>query len=138
MVITILLSSMGFVVQKHYCQNTLKHRSFLFKSGSCEMEKPKKVSCTMHAEHPSPQEDNPSSQGKDCCKDTVEVLKPELDLQANISILQLEINPLLLGIIGIVFKINLPEKEKFSTPYQNYKPPLLVCDLIPSLQTFLW
>lgn len=135
--ICILLSSVGFVVQKHYCQNELKHSSFLFKLDSCDKKKAKKDSCPMHTKDPSHQKDNSTSPEKDCCEDTVEVLKPEQDLQAKTSITQLEIDPLLLGFIAIVLKLILPENHKFSHPYQNYKPPLLVCDLISSLQTFL-
>jgi len=128
---------MGFVIQKHYCNNELRDVSFLFKSDTCDMLSAMKAPCPMHAEHRSPQNEEQSSHENDCCKDTVEVLKPVQDLQAKIALSQLELDPVFIGIVAMVLKLVIPKKNKLSHPYQHYKPPILVYDLSLSLQTFL-
>lgn len=128
---------MGFIVQKHYCKEELKNVSILFKAESCQKEKAKKPVCPMHTENKDSQKDDHSSQNGDCCKDTVEVLKPEVEVFANVSGPHLEITPIFLGVIGVTLQLFKPEIYKLSSQYYNYKPPLLVCNFTVSLQTFL-
>ena len=77
-----LLSSSGFVMQKHYCQNELKKYALFVKPSECESHTAKKPLCPLHAEHSS-DTSTPSSDTKGCCENEIEFLKIELPYQVS-------------------------------------------------------
>ena len=135
LIITVLLSSIGFVVQRHFCQNELKSVSVFIKAESCHKNMAEESSCPMHKSEEHNHDGD--QEKKDCCDDTVELVKLEQELQAKSLEVQLQNNPFLLGIISLALRVMLPEEAISPTYFLNYTPPLLVCDFTVSLQTFL-
>ena len=74
---------------------------------------------------------------KNCCTTESEYIALEQDQQLQNS----EFQPLnyaaLVATIMAVLNIDLPTFDSVNLHYLNYKPPLLVCDFPPILQTYL-
>ena len=126
---------MGFVIQKHFCQNKLKSVSVFVEAKSCHEDMTEKSSCPMHRteEH----NHNSNQEKKGCCDDTAEFVKLDQKFQTESFQIQLQNNPILLGIIVLALRLSALEEDTPPTHFLNYKPPLLVCDFTVSLQTFL-
>lgn len=127
------LSSTGFVLNKHYCQDILRDVALFVKAENCQSRMAREQahmpkSCPMH----QAKEDHE----KGCCDDTAEYLHlDEHLLKAESATLSFDL-PLL-----IVYSWHSPglvahDIDSFFVDYLNYKPPILVCDLSVSLQTF--
>lgn len=129
--LSVLLSTSGFVVQRHYCQNTLKHTTLFVSSPSCHEEATDKASCPMH----QPGHGESQDQGN-CCNDESELVK--LDQQVVVTP-ELIVQPVFMAIMAIVWPalVTFPAPDTDRETYLSYKPPPLVCLDIPvSLQTF--
>ncbi|MEZ4848219.1 MAG: hypothetical protein R3B93_06300 [Bacteroidia bacterium] len=134
--ITILLSSSGFVIQKHYCQEELQNVAVFIKAEPCHKkvsEETRSCSLTDSNYH----KHNNGLKKKDCCSDKLEYIKSEQELQSQVPEIEIVNNPILLGLISLVLKIELPDESVALPHFLNYKPPLLVWNLPLSLQTFL-
>lgn len=128
----LFISSAGFVLNRHYCQDELKSMAIFFEAEACHQEKTA-ASCPMHkAEN---QRDKKESKG--CCDDETEYVKSETDQYVQTSEVEVNFNPILLGVLFVALQIELPSIDTQSLQYLNYKPPLIVCDLPVRLQTFL-
>lgn len=130
--LSVFLSSAGFWVSKHYCQEKFQKTTFIIGFGSCCSAKTAdscsadKMSCD-EEEH---------EEDKGCCHSKSSFFKLEQDQQiqlAELTPLQLSIllNPIILG-----FSISLPA-EVTILPHYNFGPPLIVYDRQVRLQTFL-
>lgn len=130
----IFVSSTGFVLNKHYCQNTLKSKALFVKAESCKHQDAVKP-CPIHGTMPIDRQDDPE---KDCCKDKSEFLKNDDQFANKVTDTELIQNFLSAGVLCVILNIDLPSIDKQTLHYLNYKPPLIVCDDMPvSLQTFL-
>lgn len=125
---------MGFVVQKHFCQNELKGVSVFVKAASCHQNPVDEPSCPMHG---SEAHHHGDSEQKNCCDDEVDFVKLDQEFQTESFQIQLQNDPVLLGIISLALRLSVSEEASSPTHFLNYKPPLLVCDFPVSLQTFL-
>jgi hypothetical protein len=129
----VLLSSSGFVVQKHFCQNKLKSVSIYLKPEQCHQPKAMAKSCPMHG---AADKTHVQSPPKGCCDDSAELLK--LDTKVLVSA-QTDFS---IPLVSLDFS-TIPQTETSTElrtsklHYLNYKPPLLVCDFSSRLQTFL-
>ncbi len=127
----VFFSSTGFVLNKHFCQNELKSVAIFSQAEPCHAQKTMR-SCPMHGQMEVPG----SNESKGCCDDTTDYVKSDIDqLVSNFS-LDLESQLVLLSVALFSANMPLPTIERQSVHYLNYKPPLIVCDLPLSLQTF--
>ena len=128
----IFISSTGFVLNMHYCQDELKSMAIYFEAEACHQEK-EMASCPMH----NAENHHGEKESKGCCDDETEYLKSETDQIATASEVEINVNPVLLSALLVALQIELPSIDTQSLQYFNYKPPLIVCDLPVRLQTFL-
>jgi hypothetical protein len=130
----IFISASGFVLNEHYCQNTLKSKALFVKAESCKHQDAVKP-CSIHGTMPLDQKDDPDN---DCCKDKSEFLKNDEQFTSKITDTELLQKFLSANVLCVILHIDLPSIDKQTLHYLNYKPPLIVCDDMPvSLQTFL-
>ena len=129
----VLLSSSGFVIQKHYCQDELKEIAIYVKAEACHTKVSDKPPCPFH-----PQEEQPEGLAKkDCCNNEVELVKLDQEFQPETFELDLskeEVSSAFLEEGLINYQVN---EGTSPVHYLNFKPPLLVCDHIVRFQTFL-
>lgn len=132
--VLLFISSTGFVVNKHYCQDELKSMALFIQAEACHKEKAVR-SCPFHA---SPHEEGQQKEGKKgCCDDKAEYVKSDDEQLAQSFKIDLELNPVLVSAINVPLSIELPSIDEHSLHYLNYKPPLIVFDIPVRLQTFL-
>ena len=127
-----LISTSGLMLNRHFCQDELKSIAFFTRPQPCHMPKETR-SCPVHANMTIQIKDTQ----KNCCDDKSELLKVKSPQILYFSGLHLAL-PSVIGIASPLFSktfqhyIQLPQVH-----YLNYKPPLIVCNLIMLLQTFL-
>lgn len=124
---------MGFVIQRHFCQNELKSVSVFVKAESCHEKAAEKAPCPMHSSN----KHSNSFEKEGCCNDEIELVKLDQDFQIESFQIELQNNPILLGLISLALRVELSGEEISNIHFLNYRPPLLVCDFTVSLQTFL-
>ena len=126
---TVSLSSSGFVIQKHYCQDELKEYSLYWKTSGCENHTKKKPACPFHPE--------PVSEEKGCCENETEIVK--LEQAYTISSFDFSVFDIqhLVGPVIPRVKIGFAGSEIYISHFLTYKPPPLVRNFPVSLQTFL-
>lgn len=134
LILIVLLSSTGFAIQRHFCQNELKGVSLFGKAENCHNTSEEKPSCPMHK---SQKHNHNDQDKKTCCDDQVEFVKLNQEFYGESFQLSVHENPLLIGIIFIALRLPSSEDETSFTHFLNYKPPLIVCDFEVKLQTFL-
>lgn len=125
---SILLSSTGLVVNKHFCLDQLQSISLFTAAESC--------STAIDVERESAPSDI-QIQKKSCCDDQSEYFKVAEEAAPNnqeLDTIQFELEH---------SSALLDQHTKFSTfqvadiEYAFYKPPLVVCDVIIGIQAFL-
>ena len=125
--VLLFISSTGFVVNKHYCQNELKSMAIFHKAEPCHQEKAMK-SCPMHS--------SGEKEKKGCCDDETEYVKASDEQVASSFQIDLQVTPVLLAAIFVVFNIELPALDSNTLHYLTYKPPIVLNDLSVLLQVF--
>jgi hypothetical protein len=129
----VFVSSSGLVFSKHYCQGELKNTSVFVEAAPCHGVS-KAAKCPRHA---PAQEDNTGLDKKDCCDTQTDFLKVEdAQLSASADLLSLG-SPALLAVLFSFLPFEVIAADTKTRHDLHYKPPLLVCDLPVSLQTFL-
>jgi hypothetical protein len=132
LVLSIFLSTTGFVWHQHYCQDKLKSQSFFVKPKSChELNKQQNTSCPMHVN-----QGMNADEEKNCCDNKVSYLFDNSDkLIQKLTLKSFDFDE------GIAFSpahvLIMPETDNYSIHYLNYKPPLILCDVPSTLQSFL-
>lgn len=127
----LLISTSGFSISTHFCQNQLQDLQFFCQAKTCGELQAEKESC-----HKTTNEE-PKSCKKGCCESKSDFYQLDLDQQtATTTFKPLNIKALTI-ILFTLLNIELPSVDKKSTEYFNYKPPLIVCDYTAELQTFL-
>jgi hypothetical protein len=126
----ILISSTGFTVISHFCQNQEKDVSVFFKADGCNKEITcKKDNKSCHAEKKSCE--------NDCCNKVSDYYKLDQDQQLSSFEFKAFDNLKLIASLWIVLNFELPTIDNRSIQNFNYKPPLLFRDFPVVLQTFL-
>ena len=125
--VLLFISSAGFVVNKHYCQNELKSMALFHKAEPCHQDKATK-SCPMHS--------SGEKEKKDCCDDKTEYVKATDEQIAPSFQIDLQYAPALVAAIFVVFNIERPALDSNTLHYLSYKPPIVLNDLSVLLQVF--
>lgn len=128
--LSVFLSTTGFTLSEHFCQNESQGIGAFSKMGGCQSEKA-----------PCQQTENScgSHDGEDngCCNNSSEYFQSDQDKQVqSFEFKQLK-NPVLLATIFVVFNIQLPSFETSQVKFLTYKPPIVCDDILVLLQTFL-
>jgi hypothetical protein len=137
MALLMMLSSTGFSMDIHYCQDQLKSVSLLGKAKSCH-EKQETPPCHKMKKSCHHKEDNVSKADKDnCChNETVVIEKSDLDATpTQLSTVQ-DIQLDFVAAFVAVYVFNYSVQADFQ-PYAQYKPPLPDRDVQVLYQTFL-
>lgn len=142
----VYFSSLGFVLNAHYCKEELRSTSLYLPAKSCHegsMDaahahavpgESMPAGCPMH----QTAEKSPVGQHGDksnCCDDQSQYIKQDQEQHFEINQLPLIADmPVLppVALASVLF-----QTDRRSVRYLCYKPPLIVCDLPVSLQTFL-
>ena len=120
--LSVLLSTISFTIDKHYCGDTLIDTAFFKKAKSCGMEIGN---------------DQKSSIKKSCCKDVVEIVKGQNELKLT-SIDNIKFDQQLFLYSFIYSYTNLFESlPKQVIPHKDYSPPNLVTDIHVLDQVFI-
>jgi|TARA_Y100000385_G_C12893258_1_gene550957 hypothetical protein len=107
----VLLSTFSFTVEKHYCGNTLVDVSVFSEVKGCDME--------MKA----------TSKKKTCCKDTVDVIEGQDELNT-VSFDDLLFSKQLLVSTYVYGYVSLFESvQKRVIPHKDYSPPDIIFDI---------
>ena len=131
----LLLGSSGILLNKHFCQSKLKNIAIFVSAENCHTKKAKNH-CKKHAD------DAPaicsSEDEKNCCQNESDYLKLEIEQICpgwnDLSNTQ----QIFLTSFAHSFIWNLYENiELSSQDYLNYKPPLLLRDIVIDSQSFL-
>jgi len=126
----IFVSSTGFTINSHFCKSQLKDVRVFFKADDCYKKyyaQKAKQSCHLKKK----------SCENNCCKNTSDYYKLDLDQQLSSFDFKAFETPALIATLWIVLNLELPNIDDKSIQYLNYKPPLIVFDLPVDLQTFL-
>ena len=139
--IAIFFSSSGFILNKHFCQNELKDVVFYLKAKSCHqsLEKEIKAHCASAKRgHSCPFHASAEKKEKDCCQNKSEYHKLDQDqLMAANDFKSFAFTFTLTSVSSLSLQKLIPA-DRQTIHYLNYKPPLIVCDAAPLLQTFLF
>ena len=130
MAMQLFASSVGLVVNKHYCQDELKSFALFLKPPSCHEQAQKSglpVACPMHSKQHS--NDNQPSQQKHsksgCCDDTSQFVKAdhEQDFQKTNLRISFDLKGMFCGFLPAIAP-NMEEDRNVVTKLR-YRPPLL-------------
>ena len=117
MAFVVLLSTMSFTINEHYCGDFLVDSALFSKAESCGME----------MENPSPNRDC-SVEKSNCCKDVFTQFNGQNELNSDLS--SLTFNQQVFVASFIDSYLNLFEGfEKDSNPFKEYSPPFIVKDI---------
>lgn len=129
----LFISTTGVAVNKHFCQNELKSVALFVKAKACHNKKVKKP-CPVHG-YMMVDEEGPSEKG--CCDDETEIVKNEDEQIAPTLSDEALLSPVLAASLFVALQMELPQLDRQTLHYLNYKPPLLICDHPRELQVFL-
>ncbi len=134
----ILLSSLGFAVDLHYCQGQIKSFSFWGKAKNCyQLAKTKTVSCPVHGTMEVPlSEEEALASKKSCCHNETQFIQADHDLAWQYTELPTALPPY--ALFAFVQAFFYPAEFHPSPPdYPPYKPPLITQDIPILQQSFL-
>ncbi|MGK0414797.1 MAG: hypothetical protein ACJA1B_003026 [Polaribacter sp.] len=124
MAFVVLLSTMSFTVDMHYCGDTLVETAVFHKATGCgmEMQKPSSKDCEIIK--------------KNCCKDEQLVLNGQEELQLKVHTISFDEQ---LFIASFIFSYQQLFKgfDKNISFYKNYKVPLVIRQLYKLDETYL-
>lgn len=137
MALLMLLSSTGFSMDLHYCQDQLKGISLIGKAKSCH-DKQATPPCHKTKKTCHHINDNLNQTEKDnCChNETVVIEKTDLDATATQIATVQDIQLEFVAAFVAVYVLNIDAQADFQ-PYAQYKPPLPDRDIQVLYQTFL-
>jgi len=115
----VLVSTMSFTIDAHYCGNILVDKAILSKAQTCEM----------HQHMPSEEESS-------CCDNEVETIEGQDILQFSKAEFELDI-PLEFTVFSLIYFCDLDVFEKQIDEFQFYNPPQYSLDLQLLNQVFL-
>ena len=119
----VLMSTMSFTIDKHFCGNTLIDISIFSKAKGCGME--------------LTQSQNTSIKKNSCCKDEIEVITGQDQLKNN-SFDDVKFQKLIVVSALIYPYLNLYETLPTQiVPHKDYSPPNLIIDIQVVDQVFI-
>ncbi len=126
MAFVVLMTTMSFTIDMHYCGDTMVDFAFFKDAKSCKMEK---VQLASNSE-------NPNISQKPCCSDKKIVVEGQEDLKNAVDRITFEQQTF----VSVLFHsyISLFESyDKNIIPYKEYRPPFVKQNLLVLHQTFL-
>lgn len=122
MALLVLMSTLSFIMEKHFCGDTLVDVAIFSQVTTCGMDTEDAISTT--------------SDKKTCCKDELEVVKGQDQLK-KASLEDLHFDQQFILISYAFSYVNLFEGlAKENIPHKNYSPPHLVTDIQVLHQVF--
>ena len=121
----VLVSTMSFTINKHFCGDHLVSTSVILKADTCGMEN--QIPTT---------EKGCSILKKNCCKDEIQLVKGQDDLKLDFSELDFQQQIFITSLV--ISYTNLFEGQATQiSPFKYYSPPLVVKDIQLLDQVFL-
>ena len=132
----VLVSSMSYTIDFHYCQGQLKSFSIFGKAKNCHEMASKMPSC--HHKKKNLENSLSCSEGENnCCNNETAHFESDFDEKIlNIDYLNLECQFFVVANTNSSFKDFLGESED-EIPFAHYKPPLIQKDIPVLFETFL-
>ena len=127
MAIVVLLSTLSFTVNNHYCGDYLVDSSVFVNADSCKMKMQKAVASSSDA---------CSIEKKSCCSDKVKFTEGQNDL-SNSDITEIDHEFVALLIFNNQDVVYNKHLETFFIPFEKYVPPLIIQDIQLLEETFL-
>ncbi len=124
MAIVVLLSTMSFTVDMHYCGNTLVDTSIFKEAKTCgmKMDKPSTEGCSITK--------------KNCCSDKLIVIDGQDELQLKVEKISIDQQVFIASFVYTY--VNLFEGlENKITSFEEYKPPLVIRRIYKIDETYL-
>ncbi len=120
----VLLSTMSFTIDMHYCGGTLVDTAIFSKAKTCgmEMEKPSTKNCAITK--------------KNCCSDKQVVIDGQDELKLSLDVLSFEQQQFITSFIHTCVNLFESVEEDFNS-YRDYAPPLVVKELYKIDETYL-
>lgn len=128
--LSVFLSTTGFTMSEHFCQNESQGIGVFSKMEGCQSEK---APCR-HAENSCGSHDE---EDNGCCNNSSEYFQSDQDKQVQSFEFKHLKNSVFLATIFVVFNIQLPSVETAKANFLTYKPPIVCDDILVLLQTFL-
>ena len=126
MAAVVLMTTMSFTVDMHYCGDTLVDFSFVQQVKTCGMEKAQATtSC-----------ENPALSEKSCCTDKQVIKEGKDDLKVSFDQLSLE-QQVFVASFTYSYKSIFEGTESKEVPFFDYPPPFVKRDVQVLHQTFL-
>lgn len=123
--ISVLFSTTGILMGKHFCKKEMQAEKFLAKTKSCCQSS----STTCSSEN--------GGCDKDCCSNEYEYFQSDqVKLAQSIDLPSLN-KPALVATLLLVFDIEIPSFDNNTRQFQAYRPPIVERDIPVLLQTFL-
>lgn len=130
--LSVVFSTTGFTLSKHFCQEEVQHVRMFVKAESCQHNKTA-APCQTGRPHCDSHGD---IDHKGCCTNTFNYYKLDQDKEAqSFQYKSLKVRVLLATVL-VVFNIELPADDLHFLAYQTYKPPIVCDDFQSMLQTF--
>jgi hypothetical protein len=127
LIVNLLTSSVGVVINQHFCKRELKHMSVFTAVKSCHDAKP--VSCPMHAG-----KETSGLDGKDCCNNTSQFFKISQEQQMGQSgLVDTPVAPVISRLPS--FRI-LTKQAVLRERISDYRPPPHIIDFPSCFQVF--
>lgn len=126
MAVVVLMTTMSFTIDMHYCGDSLVDFSFVQKVKTCGMEKAQATtSC-----------ENPTLSGKPCCTDKQVVQEGQDHLKVSFDQLTLE-QQVFVASFTYSYLSLFEGTESTEVPFFDYPPPFVKRDVQVLHQTFL-
>lgn len=125
MAFVVLLTTMSFTIDMHYCGDTMVDFSFVQKVESCGMEK---------VQPPQPCENSVSE--KSCCSDEQLMVDGQNDLKTSFDTLTFGQQTFIASFFYSYINLFEASDDKI-VPFKNYHPPFLERDVLVLNQVFL-
>ncbi|MEZ4954996.1 MAG: hypothetical protein R2825_15630 [Saprospiraceae bacterium] len=123
--ISVLFSTTGILMGKHFCKQERQTEKVLAKTKSCCQSN----NATCGSEN--------NGCDKDCCSHEYEYFQSDQDkLVQNADLPSLN-KPAFLSTLLLVFDIEIPSFDNNTLQFQSYRPPIVERDISVLLQTFL-
>lgn len=131
-----LVTSVGFAVDMHYCKGELKSFSFVGKAKTCHEMMTTAPACPMHAKMAKDENGTCSSDKKNCCENEVIYVQSDQDQMPGFSlVLDKSVQQFVVAFVFGFLQSDFTQLDTISG--QDYQPPLLLRDIPVLIQSFL-
>lgn len=135
--ILVLVTSVGFSVDMHFCQDDFKSFSLIGKAKNCHDVAIKKSTCKHHKATVQQEKPCEKLDKKDCCENRTLTLDADQDQQLqNVDFtLSKQVEQFVTAFIYAFYKDKFTEEADIF--FANYRPPLIQKDIPVLIQSFL-